>query len=145
VPRLVVGLNGHLNYSCGILTNRFDEPPVFGFAWTPPYYPGYFAGMETRSMVSFRFENAGFYDLAAAMEQAFDPGPVRVRTMDRSRLRREVDLYARLNNAAFGEHPYWSDRTADEDFELFHPFRFLVRDDNLLFAEVDGEPVGFLL
>jgi len=145
VPRLVVGLNGHLNYSCGILTNRFDEPPLFGFNWTPPHYPDCFAGMTARPMVSFRFENEGFYELATAMETAFDPGPVRVRTMDRRNLRREVAIYTHLNNASFGEHPYWSDRTPDEDFELFHPFRFLIRDENLLFAEIDGKPVGFLL
>jgi hypothetical protein len=145
VPRLVVGLNAHLNYSAGILLNHFEQPPVFGLTWTPPYYPDYFSGLTPRPLVTFRFENQGFYDFADSFGATFDPGPVKIRTMDRSQLRREVQIYTELNNTCWVEHPFWSNRTPEEDFELFHPFRFLLKEENLLFAEVNGKPVGFLL
>ena len=145
VPRLVVGLNGHLNYGAGILANRHDEPPLFGYTWTPPYFLDYFADLVARPMLSFRFPSQAFYDFADAFEDKFDPGPIRVRFMNRRRLADEVALYTRLNNECFGAHPYWSDRTAEEDYELFSPFRFLIKEENLIFAERDSEPVGFLL
>jgi hypothetical protein len=144
-PRIVIGLHGHLNYGAGFLVSRFDQPPVFGLPYTPAYYLSYFSDLPRRTMVSYRFENGGFYDLAHSFGATFDPGPVSVRDMDRSRLDREVGIYTALNNACFQGHPYWSDRSAEEDLELFRPFRFLIKEENLIFAEVDGRPIGFLL
>ncbi len=147
--RLVVGLCGHLNYAAGFLASRFDEPPVFGLPYTPPWYLDYFADMQAHSMVSFRFHNESFYRLwkENRLRRAAHPEPsrIRVRPMDRRRLREEIALYTELNNACFQQHPYWTDRTPEEDYELFHPFRFLLKEENLLFAEEDGRAVGFLL
>ncbi len=145
VPRLVVGLNGHLNYGCGLLASRFDAPPLFGLPYTPPYYLDTFAALPARTMSSFRFPSEDFFALRRALLPTFDPGPVRVRWMDRAQFDREVDIYTDLNNACFQRHPYWADRTAAEDRELFAPFRALLRDEHVLIAEVDGRPVGFLL
>lgn len=33
----------------------------------------------------------------------------------------------------------------EEDFELFNPFRFLLDNENLIFAEHNGKTIGFLL
>jgi len=145
VPRIVFGLWGHINYGAGFLASCFDQPPVFGLPYTPPYYLDHFSGMTPHGMVSYRFDNQPFYDFAHAFAAGFDPGPVRVRPLDRRNLRRDTAIYTDLNNRCFLDHPFWADRTVDEDYELFHPFRWLIRDENLLFAEVDGEPVGFLL
>jgi GNAT superfamily N-acetyltransferase len=60
-------------------------------------------------------------------------------------LRRDMEHYTRLNNASFGGHPLWNDRTAEEDFELFHPFRHLMDKENLVLAEHEGRPVAFFL
>ncbi len=143
--KIVVGLHGHLNYGAGFLVDPHDLPPVFGLPWTPAYYLDYFDALTRRDMVSFRFDNESFYKLEAAVGPSLDLGGIRIRTMDRSQLAREVDLYTWLNNACFQRHPYWADRTTTEDWELFHPFRFLMKDENLIFAEENGLPVGFLL
>jgi len=143
--KLVVGLNGHLNYGAGFLANRFDEPPLFGMPYTPPYYLDYFAQLKPRPMVSFRFPSEVFFRLRRQLAPTFDPGPITIRTMDRARFAREVDVYTWLNNACFQDHPYWADRTSAEDHELFHPFRHLLRDEHFIVAEHDGQPVGFLL
>ncbi len=148
--RLIVGLCGHLNYAAGFLASRFDEPPVFGLPYSPPYYLDYFAGMTERRMVSYRFHNESFYTLwrenrLKRRTTTTERSTITVRPMDRRRLRQEIALYTELNNACFQEHPFWTDRLPEEDFELFHPFRFLLKDENLLFAEDAGRPVGFLL
>lgn len=143
--RLVVGLNGHLNYGAGFLANCFDEAPLFGMPYTPAYYLDYFEGLVRRPMASFRFDSEDFFALRRQLAPTFDPGPIRIRTMDRANFAREVDIYTTLNNACFQDHPYWADRTSAEDFELFHPFRFLLRDEHFIVAEHEGRPVGFLL
>ncbi len=143
--RLVVGLNGHLNYGCGFLVSGFSEPPLFGLPYTPPYYLDYFAGLRRRPMVSYRFESRHFFELRRKLLPLYDPGELTIRTMDREQFSRDVDIYTDLNNACFQDHPYWADRTASEDYELFHPFRFLLRDEHYIVAEERGRPVGFLL
>jgi hypothetical protein len=145
VPRLVCGLGGHLNYSAGILVEGFAEPPLFGLGWNPPYYGAYFEGLRRRTMVSYRFDTRSFYALADRLAPRLRLGDVKIRTMQRRHLRRDARIYTELNNACFQRHPYWSNRTPEEDFELLHPFRFLLREENLIFAEIHGRPVGFLL
>lgn len=145
IKRVVVGLCGHLNYAAGMLDSTFDEPPVFGLPYSPPYYKGYFPSLQARPLVSYRFENQIFYDLLERGLLDVPLGNITIRTMDRKRLKRDVAIYTELNNACFKDHPYWSDRTPEEDYELFYPFRFLMREQNLLIAEDGDRPIGFLL
>lgn len=142
--RLVAGLNGHLNYSAGFLADRFELPPVFGLPWSPPYYLGHFRALSRQDMLSFRFP----MEKLCAHAREVPPRPpkgVRLRTLDRSQLRRDTALYTQLNNACFQQHPHWADRTAEEDYELFHPFRHLLDNEHLILAEGEEGPLGFLL
>jgi hypothetical protein len=143
--KIVVGLNGHLNYGAGILMNGFNEPPLFGLPYNPPYYPNYFKELKSRPMVTFRFgldhyaQWARSYDISRPMEG------LHVRYMDKKKIKEDSAIYTMLNNRSFQQHPYWADRDAAEDLELFYPFRFLLDNENLIIAELNGEPVGFLL
>ena len=49
--KIVVGINGHLNYGAGILLNAFDEAPVFGLPYNPDYYQEYFSDFTKKTMV----------------------------------------------------------------------------------------------
>lgn len=144
---LLIGLNGHLNYGAGILLNHFDEPPVFGLPFTCPYYPEYFAGLFCRESVTFRFPLKGIFDWARRAVGTFDTRGVTVRFLNKRKLRQEIDLYSAIDNTSFSntQYWYWSNRDPRENYELFHPFRHLMNEEDLLFAEKGGKPVGFLL
>jgi GNAT superfamily N-acetyltransferase len=144
IHKFTIGINGHLNYSAGFLLNRFEEPPVFGLPYTHDYYPAYFRECRERRMVSFRFPNELFFSHNRKLSGTITRG-ISVQPMNRKYLDRYVQYYTMLNNKAFSKHPYWSDRTAEEDLELFRPFKYLLKDENLLFAYIDDTPVGFLL
>jgi len=143
--KLVVGLNGHLNYGAGILLNAFDEAPVFGLPYNPVYYQEYFRDFTKKTMVSFRFPTKPFFEYHGKMGFHPDFKGISVRKMNKKRLGQETEIYTHLNNKCFSEHPFWADRDVREDFELFHPFRYLIKEENLLFAEKNGEPIGFFL
>jgi len=143
--KIIFGLNGHLNYGAGILLNRFDKAPVFGLPYTPEYYQDYFKDFNKRTLVSYRFPTEPFFNYQKRLKDKLDFKGITVRTMNKKRLRREVEIYTYLNNTCFPGHPYWADRDVEEDYELFHPFRFLIKEENLLFAERAGEPIGFFL
>ncbi|MBU1219195.1 GNAT family N-acetyltransferase [Myxococcota bacterium] len=145
IPKMVIGLCGHLNYAAGILTDSFHEAPLFGLPYNPPWYQEYFKNAHKKSMVSYRFENTNFYNLLDSGRLPENIDGFRIRHMDKSRLEHDVKLYTYLNNINFKNHPYWSDRLWEEDYELFHPFRFFMKEENLIFAEYKGDTVGFLL
>ena len=143
--KVVIGLNGHLNYGAGILISNFNEPPVFGLPYNPEYYQDYFLGFEQKTMVSYRFPLKPFVEYHQKMEKIRDFKGITVRKLNKKKLRQETELYTWLNNACFPGHPYWADRYSEEDYELFNPFRFLIKEENLLFAEKNGKPIGFFL
>ncbi|MFO7660685.1 MAG: hypothetical protein R6V77_07215 [Candidatus Cloacimonadaceae bacterium] len=143
--QIIFGLNGHLNYSAGMLMNHYELPPVFGLPCTPPYYIDYFRDFSCRPIVSYRFSTQSFYDFYDKMGENPDLGGITVRPINKSRLKQEVGIYNYLNNECFKQHPFWAERTAEEDYELFHPFRWLLRKEFFLFAEFKGKPIGFAL
>jgi len=145
INKVVVGLNGHLNYGAGILLNRFDEAPVFGLPYQPDYYADYFNKLHCRKMATFRFTMGNFTAWAQSYSTRRELKGLTVRFMDKRNIKAESAIYTQLNNEAFPNHPYWADRDTEEDLELFYPFRHLLDNENLVFAEIDGKPVGFFL
>jgi len=143
--KVVVGLNGHLNYGAGILLNRFDEVPIFGLPYNPDYYAGYFKDLQRHNMYTFRFNMETYNAWAFIYEVPKTLDGLTVRFMEKGNIKDESALYTMLNNKAFQQHPYWANRDDEEDLELFKPFRFLLDNENLIFAEVNGKPVGFYL
>ncbi len=144
-PKVVVGLNGHLNYGAGILLNRFDEVPLFGLPYTPSYYPEYFKELTQKKMFTYRFPMEAYYQWAKSYKPSRQLDGLTVRFMDKKNIQSESAIYTKLNNEAFIAHPYWADRDDAEDLELFNPFRFLLDNENLIIAEMNGEPIGFYL
>jgi ribosomal protein S18 acetylase RimI-like enzyme len=143
--KLIVGLNAHLNYGAGFLCSRFDEAPVFGLPYSMDYYPEYFKAFELKKMFSFRYPAEPFFEYYNSRKRHKDSDKVKVRTMRKKRLKEDIAIYTYLNNASFQKHIYWSDRTEEEDYEIFKPFKPMLDEENLLIAEVDGKPAGFLL
>jgi GNAT superfamily N-acetyltransferase len=143
--KVVVGLNGHLNYGAGILLNRFDEAPIFGLPYNPAYYANYFSGLHIRKMLTFRFSMETYTTWASTYKSQRQLKGLTVRFMDKKNIEKESAIYTELNNQAFVKHPYWANRDAAEDLELFKPFRHLLDNENLIIAEIDGKPVGFFL
>ena len=143
--KVVVGLNGHLNYGAGILLNHFDEAPVFGLPYQPDYYADYFKNLHCRKMATFRFTMANYTAWAQSYSTHRELRGLTVRFMDKRNIKAESAIYTKLNNEAFPNHPYWANRDIEEDLELFYPFRHLLDNENLVFAEIDGRPVGFFL
>ena len=143
--KVVAGLNGHLNYGAGILLNRFDEVPLFGLPYNPDYYAGYFKSLQCHKMFTFRFSMEIYIGWAQTYQVHRVLKGLTVRFMNKNNIKEESAIYSQLNNQAFSKHPYWANRDNKEDVELFYPFRLLLDNENLIFAEINGKPAGFFL
>jgi hypothetical protein len=144
---LLVSMNGHVNYGLGFLADSFDETPCFGSAYTPAYYLDYFRslGFTEHKLVSYCYPMSSFVRRQEKRLMERTRKRFSFRKADFSRLKEEISIYTQLNNECFADQELYFHRYDDEDYELFHPFRWFLKEENLLIAEHGGEPVGFLL
>lgn len=145
--KITIGLNGHVNYGLGILASDFDKSVCFGSSYNPPYYVDYFEsyGCKEYHLTSFltdmkRYNLDAEQKILDRIKRKFS-----FRIADFGNLRREVEIYTDLNNRCFKEHPFYFERAVSEDYELLHQFKPFINGENLIIAECNGEPMGFLL
>lgn len=145
--RIIIGLDGHVNNGLGFLAGPCETPACFGSRYNPAYYIDYFQprASSEETLVSY------FYDLNVfnlnAERRIIDRISRRftVTKADFRNMREVIDLYTRLNNECFGNHPLYSKRSTAEDYELFKSFGPFLKEENFLVSEFNGRPVGFLL
>jgi hypothetical protein len=143
--KIIFGLNGHLNYGVGYLKNKFNEIPVYGLPYTPEYYLEYFKNLKERELVSFRLPLTDIEKFSYNISEKFKNNEITVRCADFNYFDYEIEIYTSLNNNGLRNHPFWSERDAKEDIELFEPLKFMIKPEHLLIAEYKDTPVGFLL
>lgn len=142
--RVVAGLGGHINYAAGFLLDNFDQTPAYGLPHSAEYYPGWFSDWRLRRMQSWSFPSEPFRRYTTQKILTRESG-ISVRFLNLAQLDRDVRIYSELNNRCFSKHPFWMDRSPEEDLELFMPFKPFLKPQNLAFAEKDGRAIGFFL
>jgi len=144
---LLIGLNFHVNYGLGILTDHFDEVPTFGSAYHPSYIKDYFEGLatETVSMLTYETDLDSFEVPVSERLMRRISKDYRVMPADFRDLERTARIYTEINNAAFSKHRFYYKRRIDEDLELFREFKAFLKPENLLFLYFGEDPVGFML
>ncbi|MFZ7101460.1 MAG: GNAT family N-acetyltransferase [Peptococcaceae bacterium] len=146
LTKMIIGLNGHLNYGVGFLASHFDRVPAFGFPYNPPYYAGYFQGLREVNFSTFWVEMEKFnLTRDEKLLKRIKKNGFTFRKADLRHLTKELEIYTYLNNLCFHDHLWWAERTVQEDYELFYPFRWFIKGENLIIAEKDGRPAGLML
>lgn len=148
--RLVGPMDFQMNDESGVLIEGFELEPMIRQPWHPPYYrerceaAGLNKAMDLLSWhlhISDRQERM-LPILPKAAERAREKHGVRIRTMSRRGLRRDLDEFAKVYNAAWSENwgfvPY-SDRDLDE---MARMMQLVFSRDWFLLAEIEGETVG---
>ena len=149
VKKLVAGLDGHPDYSFGFLASHFDEMPSFGQSFNPSYYPSYFeeAGCKPWKIITFQSTLSHLAQSVARQISDIDKN-LHFQYADfrtRAGYKNTMKLYNSLGNQCFTEHPFYFPRLLEEDYELFASMKPLLHNNNLLFACLNGQAVGFLL
>src|SRR5947209_7619964 len=107
VERMVGPMDFQMNDESGILIDGFDLDPMVRQPWHPPYYQrlcqevGLTKAMDLFSWALYLSERDKVLPiLPAAAERAREHYGVRLRKMSRRSLRRDMDEFARVYNAA---------------------------------------------
>jgi hypothetical protein len=142
--KLVVGLNGHLAYGVGIMTEGWGRPISFDSIFGKQYYAEYFRnrGMQEFPLSSYEFDpreiDRRFGKLSRAYRQ-FD-----FRPMNRRRWREEMELFGDLANRSLSHTRYYFERPPYQLNELMTEMKFLMKSEYLIFVMDKQKEVGLI-
>lgn len=145
--KLVVGLNGHVNYGLGLLDSHFTEKNSYSSSGNPSYYNDYFrklnyeeVRLNTYTINGMEEKAFQFVDLINSVNEVYT-----FKYLDTKNLDYYVKIYTDLNNASFVNHRYYYKRSYKEDMEMLKELLLFMKPDSLIFAFKNDKPVGFIL
>ena len=140
--------NLSINEEMGLLIEGFTTPPVFMMSHALPYYRehieqcGYHKAVDALAyLIAPNFEAPPV--MRKLVSAASDR--VRVRNLDRSRFNEEISLLRDIFNDAWAENWGFVPFTEAEFQELGKNLKFLLDDEYIQIAEVDGEAAAFII
>jgi len=150
--RMVGPMDFQLNDESGILIEGFEHAPMIRQPWHPPYYQqrceaarltkamdlyGYWLDVADRGQV--------LPILPEIAERARTKHGITIRKMSRRRLRRDMDEFAKVYNAAWSHNWGFVPYTKEDLDELARTYQLIFSRDWFMVAEIDGETVAMAI
>jgi len=143
--------NPTINDECGLLTEGDDGPPSISMPWNPLYYAGLLraASQEvTRTLYAYHLPlhdgiPTRIQKIAARLKERAKS--LRIRSFDMKRLDEELRLVHRLYNVTLDRNWGFVPISQEDLLASADDLKAFADPDFLVFAEVDGEAVGFML
>ncbi len=150
--RMVGPMDFQMNDESGVLIEGFDREPMIKQPWHPPYYrqkceaAGLVKAMDLLMWERHTFDTAEvdprLLRIAARAKERYG---VRIRSMSRRHLRRELDEFAKVYNSAWSRNwgfvPY-----SKEDLDAYAlDLQLVYARDWFMIAEVDGQTAGMAI
>lgn len=148
VQRVVGPFSMNINQETGLLVDGFDSPPYVMMGHGRPYYGAAVERCGYRSVkdvLAYEIE-PGFEipPVMAALGRRFS-SPVSLRPLDREHLDRELDALCDIFNDAWADNWGFLPFTPAEFRAVGHEIKLLIPNDFIQIAEIDGEPVAFIV
>ena len=138
-----------INYVLGTLVEGFDSPPTFMMTYNPPYYPRLIEGYGFRKSQDLYAFWGNRQMLPASMEKHWPIADriierynVKVRELDRSRFRADVETFLEVYNRSMAGHWSFVPMSPAEVRHAAGSLQWLIVPEMAVAAEIDGKPVG---
>lgn len=137
-----------INQSCGLLVEGRDTPPMILMGHAPAYYERLVmqAGLHGE-MDLLAYLLPPNFDPPAPMQRLLERSRRRLsfRPLDRKRYLEEVELLRQLFNDAWADNWGFVPVTREEFAHTGREIRRILHPDHACIAEMNGEPVGFII
>lgn len=147
VKRVIAPYNGSMWFGAGIPITDFDKEPDIPYYWFPSYYPDYFqnSGYSVKYPLwhyIIDFQSEKYYK---AVEKSQNNGDFSVRYLNKKHWKKELEILRKLMNDTFQDEWLCCDFSQDEYLEFFNPIKPIYEEENIVFAYIDGNPVGYAI
>lgn len=134
----------------GLLVKGFDHDPVILMGHNSPRYQAWVEGRgyaHAKTLLTYDLQvDKGFPPLVNRIVASGEKNPrIRIRQAEKKRFKEEAELVFRILNDAWSENWGFVPITQSEIDYVSKKMKPIIREDLLLIAEVDGEPVAFML
>jgi GNAT superfamily N-acetyltransferase len=136
-----------INDECGLLIEGFDTAPAMMMGHAPPEYGraiDKFGYVKAKDLVTYELSVVGAVPpiVERTLKRSNQRGMVAVRPVQMNRFLDEVRILVDIFNDAWSDNWGFVPFTEAEVSHLASSLKLLIRPELVLFAEVDGEPVG---
>lgn len=146
--QLITGpFNLSINQECGVLVEGFDTPPVIMMPHSPRWYDpllhqhGY---QSARDLLAYWVDiNFTAPKTMQIINQRYSH-QIKLRTLRRKYFKEEMEILRDIFNDAWSENWGFVPFTEAEFSELGNSLRWLVPEDYIQIAELEGKPVAFM-
>jgi GNAT superfamily N-acetyltransferase len=150
--RMVGPMDFQLNDESGVLVEGFELAPMIRQPWHPPYYQQRCeaAGLtKAHDLFSYWLDVSDRGDVLPILpkmaERAREKFGIRVRRMSRRHLRREMDEFAKIYNAAWAGNWGFVPYSKEDLDELARTYQLVYSRDWFMVAELDGETIAMAI
>jgi GNAT superfamily N-acetyltransferase len=150
--RMVGPMDFQLNDESGVLYEGFEHAPLIRQPWHPPYYHRMCeaAGLtKAKDLYSYWLDVADRGSvlpiLPKVAERARSKYGITIRKMSRRRLRRDMDEFAKVYNAAWSTNWGFVPYSKHDLDELARTYQLVYSRDWFMVAELDGETVAMAI
>ena len=137
------------NQEVGLLVDGFDYDPVVLTTYNPPYYQEYverYGFVKAKDLYAYWLDAGPMPEgMVQAAERVQQRGNVRVRKMDLRNFQKEALLVRDIYNRAWSGNWGFVPVTEAEIMDMARGLKLIVDPDLCLFAELDGQTVGFVI
>jgi GNAT superfamily N-acetyltransferase len=142
-------MNMSINHECGLLVENFDDPPVLGMPYNPPYYANLFNqwGLKKiKDLVSLELQLTQIPEyLQRAVPLIQKRNRFSVRCLQMDRFDQEIEVLWEIYNSAWEMNWGFVPMNREEFIFSARQMKPVVDPRLCLIAEVNGKPAGFAL
>jgi GNAT superfamily N-acetyltransferase len=138
------------NYMSGVLIEGFDRDPGVQMPYNPPYYGALFEGAGFQKGRDLYFWSLDTSEdpparIVRVADRVKQKARIEIRHMDLKRWDREVGICLDIYNDAWEQNWGFVPMSEKEFRHVAKDLKMVIKEDLGLIAEVDGEPVAFVL
>ena len=146
--RIIFGLNSHLSYGVGILTKGFEYKNSFDNIYNKDYYSKFFEGYETETLSTYKSNLENVRTLVERVCNLIDHSnseSITIRCADlKHHFTEEMEKLRQIINKTVGNTFLFTKTGPNHYKEILGSLKFYLNNENLIFAEDNGKPIGFV-
>lgn len=140
--------NLSINQECGLLVEGFNSPPMIMMGHARPYYGEALTAngfSKVKDLLAYRIDiNFSFPSgVVGFLKKA--KGSMQIRPLRRKRLHEDLQIIKEIFEEAWADNWGFLPFTESEFSEIGQQLKFLVEDDFVQIAEIDGQPEAMLV
>lgn len=146
LEELIIGVNGQVSYGLGILEHGDNEKFEFNANYNPDYYTKELDQIisVSKNAYSYIYDAKNSLDIIGNNLMNELSKYYTFRYMDKKHFKRDMLIFGDLCDKTLKSTPYYSYKSNKEMYELMKQMKFLLKNEDIIFALKDNKEVGFI-